>query len=80
EADAALLRSQGFQELRLLSADSDFAGVRLLKTTSGPHGSDRTYAVPAMADRRGEACGGGFRPPQETTRGRVGDPLWREDR
>ncbi|MBN0903914.1 MBL fold metallo-hydrolase, partial [Pseudomonas aeruginosa] len=50
EADAALLRSQGFQDLRLLSADSEFAGVRLLKTTSGQHGSDRTYAVPAMAE------------------------------
>ncbi|HBR4550295.1 TPA: MBL fold metallo-hydrolase [Klebsiella pneumoniae] len=57
EADAALLRSQGFQDLRLLSADSEFAGVRLLKTTSGQHGSDRTYAVPAMAERLGEACG-----------------------
>ncbi|MDU3382521.1 MAG: MBL fold metallo-hydrolase [Klebsiella pneumoniae] len=31
EADAALLRSQGFQDLRLLSADSEFAGVRKLR-------------------------------------------------
>lgn len=67
EADAALLRSQGFQDLRLLSADSEFAGVRLQKTTSGQHGSDRTYAVPAMAERLGEACGVVFRHPQEKT-------------
>ena len=69
EADAALLRSQGFQDLRLLSADSEFAGVRLLKTTSGQHGSDRTtrcrrwpnaWARPAawcFAIRRRRRCG-----------------------
>lgn len=79
EADAALLRSQGFQDLRLLSADSEFAGVRLLKTTSGQHGSDRTYAVPAMAERLGEACGVVFRHPQEKTLWLVGDTIWRDD-
>lgn len=79
EADAALLRSQGFQDLRLLSADSEFAGVRLLKTTSGQHGSDRTYAVPAMAERLGEACGVVFRHPQEKTLWLMGDTIWRDD-
>ncbi|STV10402.1 metallo-beta-lactamase domain protein [Klebsiella pneumoniae] len=79
EADAALLRSQGFQDLRLLSSDSEFAGVRLLKTTSGQHGSDRTYAVPAMAERLGEACGVVFRHPQEKTLWLVGDTIWRDD-
>ncbi|WP_347075766.1 MBL fold metallo-hydrolase [Klebsiella pneumoniae] len=79
EADAALLRSQGFQDLRLLSADSEFAGVRLLKTTSGQHGSDRTYAVPAMAERLGKACGVVFRHPQEKTLWLMGDTIWRDD-
>ncbi len=69
-----LLRSRGFQDLRLLSADSEFAGVRLLKTTSGQHGSDRTYAVPAMAERSGEACGVVFRHPQEKTLWLMGIP------
>ena len=78
-AVAALLRSQGFQDLRLLSADSEFAGVRLQKTTSGQHGSDRTYAVPAMAERLGEACGVVFRHPQEKTLWLVGDTIWRDD-
>lgn len=64
--------TRGFQDLRLLSADSEFAGVRLLKTTSGQHGSDRTYAVPAMAERSGEACGVVFRHPQEKTLWLVG--------
>ena len=79
DRDAALLRSQGFQDLRLLSADSEFAGVRLQKTTSGQHGSDRTYAVPAMAERLGEACGVVFRHPQEKTLWLVGDTIWRDD-
>ncbi len=79
EADAALLRSQGFQDIRLLSADSEFAGVGLQKTTSGQHGSDRTYAVPAMAERLGEACGVVFRHPQEKTLWLVGDTIWRDE-
>ncbi len=74
-----LLRSQGFQDLRLLSADSEFAGVRLQKTTSGQHGSDRTYAVPAMAERLGEACGVVFRHPQEKTLWLMGDTIWRDE-
>lgn len=51
DGDAGLLRGQGFQDVRLLSEESEFAGIRLQKTTSGQHGSDRTYAVPAMAER-----------------------------
>ncbi|WP_404873272.1 MBL fold metallo-hydrolase, partial [Klebsiella pneumoniae] len=58
---------------------SEFAGVRLLKTTSGQHGSDRTYAVPAMAERLGEACGVVFRHPQEKTLWLMGDTIWRDD-
>lgn len=53
--------------------------MRLLKTTSGQHGSDRTYAVPAMAERTGEACGVVFRHPQEKTLWLVGDTIWRDD-
>lgn len=64
----------GIRDIRLLTADSEFAGVRLLKTTSGQHGSDRTYAVPAMAERSGEACGVLFRHPQEKTLWLVGIP------
>jgi hypothetical protein len=45
-----------------------------VKTTSGQHGSDRTYAVPAMAERLGEACGVVLRHPQEKTLWLVGTP------
>ena len=79
DGDARLLCGQGFQDIRLLSAESEFAGVRLQKTTSGQHGSDRTYAVPAMAERLGEACGVVFRHPQEKTLWLVGDTLWRPE-
>ncbi|STV85696.1 putative beta-lactamase-like protein [Klebsiella michiganensis] len=44
DADGQLLRGQGFCDIRLLSEDSAFADVALVKTTSGQHGSDRTYA------------------------------------
>lgn len=79
EADARLLREQGFVDIRLLAAESEFAGIALQKTTSGQHGSDRAYAVPAMAERLGEACGVVFRHPQEKTLWLVGDTLWRPD-
>ena len=79
EADAQLLRGQGFSDIRLLSEDSAFADVALVKTTSGQHGSDRTYAVPAIAERLGEACGVLFRHPQEKTLWLVGDTIWRDE-
>lgn len=79
EADAGLLRGQGFSDVRLLSEHIEFDGVVLQKTTSGQHGSDRTYAVPAMAGRLGEACGVVFRHPQEKTLWLVGDTIWRPE-
>ena len=79
DADAQLLRGQGFRDIRLLSEDSAFADVALVKTNSGQHGSDRTYAVPAMAERLGEACGVVLRHPQEKTLWLVGDTIWRDE-
>lgn len=79
EADGQVLRGQGFRDIRLLSEDSAFAGVALVKTTSGQHGSDRTYAVAAMAERLGEACGVVLRHPQEKTLWLVGDTIWRDE-
>ena len=78
DADAQLLRGQGFRDIRLLSEDSAFADVSLVKTTSGQHGSDRTYAVPAMAERLGEACGVVFSHPDEKTLYIAGDTIWRD--
>lgn len=55
-SDEALLRAQGFTQLRQLSATSRFEDIALIKT-SGQHGSDDAYAVPELAERLGEACG-----------------------
>lgn len=79
EADGQLLRGQGFSDIRLLSEHSEFAGVSLVKTTSGQHGSDRTYAVPVMAKRLGAVCGVVLRHPREKTLWLVGDTIWRDE-
>lgn len=73
--DEALLRAKGFSEVRLLSADSHFGHIRLLKT-DGQHGSDAAYAIPELAERLGEACGVVFQHPEEKTLYLVGDTIW----
>lgn len=74
-SDEALLRAQGFTHLRQLSADSHFGDIALIKT-SGQHGSDEAYAIPAVAERLGEACGVVFQHPAEKTIYLVGDSIW----
>lgn len=74
-SDETLLRSQGFTELRQLSATSHFDDIALIKT-SGQHGTDEAYAVPEVADRLGDACGVVFQHPEEKTLYLVGDSIW----
>lgn len=74
-SDEALLRAQGFTQLRQLSATSRFEDIALIKT-SGQHGSDDAYAVPELAERLGEACGIVFQHPDEKTLYLVGDTVW----
>ena len=73
--DEALLRAQGFTELRLLSHRSHFGDIMLIKT-SGQHGSDAAYAVPELAERLGEASGVVFQHPDEKTLYLIGDTIW----
>lgn len=75
EGDEAILREQGFTQLRQLSADSHFEDIALIKT-DGQHGSDEAYAVPQLAERLGEACGVIFHHPTEKTLYLVGDSIW----
>lgn len=79
ERDAALLRSQGFTRLTIMTDETAFGAVRISKTRGGQHGTDRAYAVPALAERLGEACGVVFRHPDEKTLCLVGDTIWREE-
>lgn len=79
ENDARLLRSQGFHNLTLLTDDSRFGDIQLIKTHGGQHGTDRAYAVPELAERLGEACGVVFRHPDEKTLLIVGDTILRPE-
>lgn len=76
EQDAELLRSQGFEDLRILSQNSVFEGVELIKTP-GQHGSDA--AIATLGDRLGQVCGVVFRAPSEKTLYVAGDTVWNTD-
>ncbi|EIC1454276.1 MBL fold metallo-hydrolase, partial [Escherichia coli] len=78
EQDAESLNKQGFTHLTVLTDETKFGDITLHKTT-GQHGSDRTYADPAMAKRLGAACGVVFQHPTEKTLYLAGDTLWRDD-
>lgn len=72
EQDAESLNKQGFTHLTVLTDETKFGDITLHKTT-GQHGSDRTYADPAMAKRLGAACGVVFQHPTEKTLYLAGD-------
>jgi L-ascorbate metabolism protein UlaG (beta-lactamase superfamily) len=78
DSDAALLRSQGFTRVTIMTDDLTFGDVRISKTHGGQHGTDRAYAVPALAELLGEACGVVLRHPDEKTLAIVGDTIWRK--
>jgi L-ascorbate metabolism protein UlaG (beta-lactamase superfamily) len=78
EADAALIRSQGFTHVRVLSEPAEFGGVTLSKT-GGQHGTDAMYATPALATMLGEAMGVVFQAPGHKTLYLAGDTIWRDD-
>lgn len=78
EADAALIRSQGFTDVRTLIDTTEFVGVRLSRT-GGQHGTDEMYANPAMASFLGEAMGVVFEAPGHETLYLVGDTIWRNE-
>ena len=75
DADAALIRSQGFTNVRVLQDENHFAGITLIKT-DGQHGSDEAYANPDMAAMLGDACGLVFRHADEKVLYIAGDTIW----
>lgn len=78
EADAQLIRSQGFNNVRVLSDEAEFGGVKITKT-GGQHGTDEMYAVSAYAQALGEAMGIVFQAPGYKTLYLVGDTIWRKE-
>jgi L-ascorbate metabolism protein UlaG (beta-lactamase superfamily) len=73
EADADLIRSQGFADVRVLTEASEFNGVALSKT-AGQHGTDAAYD--AIGEILGQVCGVVFRHPEEKTLYVAGDTIW----
>ena len=78
EDDAKLIRSQGFKNVRVLTDDAEFGGVKITKT-GGQHGTDEMYAVPALAKPLGEAMGVVFQAPGYKTLYLAGDTIWRKE-
>ena len=78
ESDAAIIRGQGFNNVRLLSSRAEFGGVKLSKT-GGPHGTDAMYATPTLAEFLGQAMGVVFEAPGYKTLYLVGDTIWRNE-
>lgn len=76
DADAVVIRDQGFTDVRVLSASSVFNGVRLIKT-SGRHGTETHYEV--MAEILGDVCGVVFSHPDEKTVYLAGDTIWNDE-
>lgn len=75
EADAALIRGQGFKNVRVLNAENSYDGITVIKT-DGQHGSDEAYANPEMAAFLGDACGLVFSHAEEKTLYIAGDTIW----
>ncbi|WP_458129812.1 MBL fold metallo-hydrolase [Pseudomonas sp. Z2-11] len=78
EEDAQLIRSQGFKNVRVLTDEAEFGGVKITKT-GGQHGTDEMYAVPALAKPLGEAMGVVFQAPGYKTLYLAGDTIWRSE-
>lgn len=78
EEDAQLIRSQGFKNVRVLTDEAEFGGVKITKT-GGQHGTDEMYAVPALAKPLGEAMGVVFEAPGYKTLYLAGDTVWRKE-
>ncbi|MBC7707042.1 MAG: MBL fold metallo-hydrolase [Rhodoferax sp.] len=73
ESDAEIVKSAGFNDVRILSEYSCFEGIALTKT-QGQHGSDAALA--AIGTILGEVSGVIFKHPTEKTVYLAGDTVW----
>lgn len=78
QADATMIRSQGFTDVRVLSDKAEFGGVTLSKT-GGQHGSDEMFASAEVATFLGDAMGVVFEAPGHKTLYLAGDTIWRDE-
>ncbi|MGL5335005.1 MAG: MBL fold metallo-hydrolase [Enterovibrio sp.] len=75
EADALLIRAQGFTNVRLLTRETEFNGVKISKT-GGQHGTDEMYAVPDLAKALGNGMGFVLQANGYKTLYLAGDTIW----
>ncbi|MBP6019104.1 MAG: MBL fold metallo-hydrolase [Burkholderiaceae bacterium] len=78
EADAKMIRSQGFKDVRVLEGSTTFKGVKLSKT-GGQHGTDLWFADPARSEAMGPVMGVVFSAPKAKTVYVAGDTVWRPE-
>jgi len=72
--DKATIENLGFTDVRLLNDNSEYNGIKLIKTT-GQHGSDEVMASPA-GELLAEVSGVVFRHHSEKTVYLAGDTIW----
>ncbi|WP_169391999.1 MULTISPECIES: MBL fold metallo-hydrolase [Psychrobacter] len=76
EADAAIVRKDGFTDVRVLTEQGVvFKGTRINKTT-GQHGTDAMYKVAPLAELLGRTMGIVFQKPNYKTVYIAGDTIW----
>ncbi|MCM2296740.1 MBL fold metallo-hydrolase [Rhodoferax sp.] len=78
EADAKMIRSQGFKDVRVLEGSTTFMGVKLSKT-GGQHGTDLWFADPVRSKAMGPVMGVVFSAPKAKTVYVAGDTVWRPE-
>ncbi|WP_369958120.1 MBL fold metallo-hydrolase [Psychrobacter sp. CLB018] len=79
EADAAIVRKDGFTDVRVLTEQGVvFKGTKINKTI-GQHGTDAMYKVPALAQLLGKTMGIVFQKPNYKTVYVVGDTIWHKE-
>ncbi|SCM52893.1 MBL fold metallo-hydrolase, partial [Hafnia alvei] len=76
EKDAALIRSQGFLNVRVLKDENHFVDGLTIYKTDGQHGSNELYADTQLGDLLGDACGLVFTHHDEKTLYIAGDTVW----
>ncbi|MNW29810.1 metal-dependent hydrolase [compost metagenome] len=72
EKEAQQIRNDGFEQVEVLTADTVFEGIRLIKT-QGEHGRGET-----LLSMMGEVCGVVFKHTDEKTLYLAGDTVWYE--
>jgi len=75
EADAKVIRGQGYTNVHIMTESTEFEGIRLTKT-GGRHGTEEMYSKKPLGDALGEAMGVVFQAPGAKTVYIVGDTIW----